>query len=159
MVSYVDKIIHHQMVRGLYNPVIQEKVLSMGKRWDTFEETMSNIEALEMAMRDRATLAWPGRLHRQGGGFGKSDGAKKDERKIKCWGCGKNGHHKWSDQCPVKDRECFICKQKGNFQAHCIPKKDGKVSEVAEPRVEEANGNLGLMSPCSETVVGSSPPL
>ena len=49
VVSYTDRIIFHQMVHGLVDPAIQEKVLSKGEEVTSFENMICFIETLEMA--------------------------------------------------------------------------------------------------------------
>ena len=69
MASYTDKIISHQMVQGLGDPSIQEKVLSKGEevaQWKDMIKYIKYIETLEMAKQDQAVLSGVGGLNRQG---------------------------------------------------------------------------------------------
>ena len=49
MVSYVENMIHDQMVRGLMEPIIQKKVLSQVVEGDSLKKTMAYIDTLEKA--------------------------------------------------------------------------------------------------------------
>ena len=66
MVNYADRIIHDQMIRGLLEPIIQEKTLSHVKDGDSLKDSMAYIDTLEKAKRDTLMLACPGGLHREG---------------------------------------------------------------------------------------------
>ena len=48
-VSYVENMIHDQMVCGLVDQVIQEKVLSQVAKGDSLKKTMAYIDTLEKA--------------------------------------------------------------------------------------------------------------
>ena len=63
-VSYQDQILHHQLVRGLVDPEVTEKVLAnnMGKMAN-LKDTITYIETLEMAKRDQQTLSLGGGLN------------------------------------------------------------------------------------------------
>ena len=152
-VSYADQIIHDQMIRGLVEPIIQEKALSHVKDGDSLKASVAFINTLEKAKRDMVTLAGPGGLNRQGAWPGKrtDDKAGGSQSKKTCWGSGVKGHRKWSASCPDEDKECLDCKRKGHLKSECKPRRDGKISEATEievaDREEEVDGDLGLLSP------------
>ena len=79
------------------------------------------------------------------------DGDRREDRKIKCWGFGKEGHIKYTLACPAKEKSCPVCKRKGHFQAFCGEKREGKVSKIKNPAPVEPMGNLGLLSPGMES--------
>ena len=119
-VSYMENIIHDQMVWGLVEQVVQEKVLSQVVEGDSLKKTMAYIDTLEKAKRDTLTLAGPGGLNRQGAWPTKSDGKGADkgggQSKVVCWGCGAKGHHKWTSSCPTRNKECPGCKKERSLQ-------------------------------------------
>ena len=47
--SYVENMIHDQMVHGLVEEIIQEKVLSQVVEGDSLKKTMAYIDTLEKA--------------------------------------------------------------------------------------------------------------
>ena len=70
----------------------------------------------------------------------KKPGLKKEtgntnNRSVKSWNCGYEGHQAKSDNCPAKGQTCKKCGKKGHFIARCPfhkEKKSSKVRHVAE---------------------------
>ena len=65
--SYVEKALSHQLMKGLVDPEIQERILV--KSGDRTEEILQTVEALEAAKRDQTSLSGSrGGLNRQRAG-------------------------------------------------------------------------------------------
>ena len=96
MVSYAENMIHDQMIRGLVEPIIQEKILSHVEDRNSLKKSMSYIDTLEKAKHDTLTLAGPGGLNRQGAWSVRLEGKGVDkvggQSKVVCCGCGANCH-------------------------------------------------------------------
>jgi hypothetical protein len=65
-VSYTDKIMAHQYVRGLVDPVVQAKILAKASGGEelNIKELTTMVEALEMGKRSQALLVGSGGLNR-----------------------------------------------------------------------------------------------
>ena len=117
--SYAETILSHQLVRGLVDSDVQEKILSKAADKDeelSLQDITSTVEALEMAKRDQVTLTGgSGGLNRQGvkEKTGPSQGPKGD----KCSNCGSGGHRTGDPGCRAKEMACRGCLAKGHLVA------------------------------------------
>jgi hypothetical protein len=78
-VSYAEKILAHQFVRGLVDPVIQEKILAKASGGQEFsiKELNAMVVAYEMGKRSQALLVGSGGLNRVSDYRAIKDGQKK----------------------------------------------------------------------------------
>jgi hypothetical protein len=135
IVSYTDKIMAHQFVRGLVDPVVQEKVLSKASDGTnlTIMELITMVEALEMGKRSQALLVGTGGLNRvsdyRAAKGGKGQGVvpqgpaqgpgKTPSGSLRCNYCGSGGYGSNQaervGQCPALDKDCNSFHKKGDF--------------------------------------------
>ena len=162
-VSYSDKMVSHQLVRGLEDPSIQEKVLAQAatdKDLD-LKKITEFVIAQEMGMRSSKIL-------NSGAGIGKISDyqrgrsntlpsklrpEKDDEVKHsdqKCRFCGKIGHGEYPDfetrkeKCKAWGIKCDSCGRKGHYKAVC--KKQPSAKKVTASDTEsEGDSHSGLV--------------
>ena len=131
-----------QLINGIYDKEIQEKVLAAGAALPeggemTLSEAVKMIQSCEMGKYTHAELSKSTSInrvseHRKNKDQGRRDGkpATGGGQKSGCGFCGRsNGHAR--DDCPAKDKKCNNCEKLGHFAAKCRKPKKAKVAEVA----------------------------
>ena len=159
-VSYSDKMVSHQLVRGLEDASIQEKVLALAatdKDLD-LKKITEFIQAQETGSRSSKLLG-------SGVNIGKISDFKKGrsvtlspkttqdsgDGKIpeKCYCCGKSGHGTSPDVktreavCPAWEAECYSCGKIGHFKSVCKKKASTKKVTWKETDYEESDDESG----------------
>ena len=149
--SYTVKMLYFQMIRGLVNPDIQEKVMSRAADKGgtlTLKEAVEPVTSMEMARRDQSTLTSSGGIHRQGAVTQQGAGAPLGGKK--CYGCGSSSHLAKDPKCKAIEAVCKFCSKVGHFDSVCQQKKKGrkgaKVNEVKDAKEEEKSGDSGAVS-------------
>jgi hypothetical protein len=159
-VSYQENIMAHQSVRGLVDPVVQEKILSKATNGTelTLQELIRMVEAMEMGKRSQALLTGSGGLKRvseyraaKGGkGCGVHPGGDGPKGQgpgggvtpatgPKCNYCGSGGHGssqaERAGKCPALTKDCNKCGKRGHFAHKCLTKTAAvkAVAAVAAP--------------------------
>ena len=159
-VSYSDNMVSHQLVRGLEDNSIQEKVLALaatkkdldlkqitefviaqetGTRSSKILESGANIGKLSDYQRGRANTL-PGRLpgDRPGGGD--------TSTREKCLYCGKPGHGVRPDRkvreehCKAWGAQCDSCGITGHFKSVCRKKGSAKKVKATDADSTEDSG-------------------
>jgi hypothetical protein len=157
-VSYTDKIMAHQFVRGLVDPVVQEKILAKASGGEELEikELTTMVEALEMGKRSQALLVGSGGLNRVSDYRQAKDGQKRTQQQgqqgpgkqgpgrslgsggkdqPRCNFCGSQRHgssrEERAGQCPALDKDCNLCHKRGHFAHKCPTNKTPGVRAVA----------------------------
>ena len=150
-VSFKEKFKMLQLVWGLYNKEIQEKVLSAGAALGEGNEmslldVVKMVEAAEMGKATQALVSGSGAACRlsehqkkkfdnkvQKNGGNRGAGGKSDGKS--CGYCGRGSHER--EQCPAKSAECHLCKKRGHFKSKCCQKGKDKDTKVAEIKATE----------------------
>ena len=153
-VSYSEKLVSHVVVKGIEDPVTQERVLAMAAETEEKDLTLKKISefvyAQESAIRSRKLL---------GGGessLNRISQHRKNQRNRsstlpsnteKCQFCGRPGHgakpslETRKEKCPAFSKNCNKCGTPGHFAHKCKQKKKhetnsledrGSVSDTAE---------------------------
>ena len=157
-VSFKERLTMLQLVRGLQDLSIQERVLQEAASVETGELSLAKVtklvEAAEMSKSSQASITKAGGLvgriseHRKAKdeakmkkrAGGKQDGGKSAPGKS-CSSCGQRSHGSGLQErrdfpCPAFDIKCRDCSKMGHFAKHCKNKsKDkstGQVKEVKE---------------------------
>ena len=158
-VSFIDRFKMLQLVRGLHDKEIQEKVLAAGAALEEGKEmsltdVVKMVEAAELGKSTHAQISKAGGLYRMSDHQRKKMGDRVEkgrgrdgggERKF-CGFCGRNQHPR--DECPARDKECNHCKMKGHFSIKCRKKqkdKDTDKKKVAEISTESTVNTLEVV--------------
>ena len=161
-VSYSDKMVSHQMVRGLEDPSIQEKVLAQaatdkeldlkkitefviaqetGTRSSKILNSGAGIGKISDYQRGRSNTL-PSRLRPE-----KDDGVKHSGQ-DKCRFCGKFGHGENPDfetrkeKCKAWGVKCDSCGRKGHYKAVCRRPSTKKVTASDSGSEVDSDGGL-----------------
>ena len=145
-VSFKEKFTCLQLVRGLYDPQIQEKVLAAGAALPEGQEmgltdVVKMVEAAELGKTTHSIISKTGGIsrlseHQKSKQVGKERKFKNNTKELskeKCSFCGRDKHPR--EQCPAKDRSCFKCGGKGHLSSVCRSEKK-KVQGVQETGAE-----------------------
>ena len=155
-VCFKDKFKLLQLVYGLVDKDIQQKVLARGAEQPegqemTLAEVVKQVEAMEMGKTARAMVAeGSGGLnrlsdHRRSKEAGKVAKQQPQARGSKeCGFCGKKAHDR--DVCPAKDTECRKCNRKGHWAPKCRQRNDskrkpGELKETSGQETDDATVN------------------
>ena len=122
-VSFADRYKTLQLIHGLYDKDIQEKVLAAGAALGEGEEmslaeVTKMVQAAEMGKTTYKQLSTAGGIcrlsdHQRSKGSSKTDKfqskskAKDDKQRSSCMFCGREMHER--DQCPAKESTCSKC--------------------------------------------------
>merc|ERR1712239_111632 len=148
LVCFKEKFKTLQLIRGLVDQEIQERVLAVGAALPegkelSLAEVVKLVEATESARSTRDLVSGAGGLNRLSD-HQKNKSQKRQEKGKpassstpgKCTFCGRGQHER--SECPAKDAECNTCKRKGHFAITCRTKKSGKGSTRGVKEVKEA---------------------
>ena len=155
-VSYSDKMVSHQLVRGLENASVQEKVLALaatdkdltlkkitefvlaqetGTRSSKLLGEVAGIAKISDYKRGRSNTL-PSKLTQDSG----------DESiKEKCHYCGKSGHGTRPDVktreavCTAWEAQCYSCEKVGHFKSVCRKKGSAKRVTVKDTEDEDSD--------------------
>ena len=164
-VSYAEAMQSFQLVRGLYDTEIQEKILSEAANKDLRLADITKLaEAIESGKRSSDVLSRSGGLNRIGTQGDRSQGYPK-----KCSYCGEQWHEgaNWRKQCKGRGATCCNCNRKGHLAVVCKGKKtkdtrDSKETNTIEAQIpntptpaqegETASMNLGFFCTMSAEI-------
>merc|ERR1712082_277551 len=153
-VCFKEKFKTLQLIRGLVDQEIQERVLAAGAALSegaelSLAEVVKLVEAAESARSTRDLVSGAGGLnrlsdHQKYKGQRRQDKGKPSAQQGgaqgKCGFCGRKSHTR--DNCPAKDALCNSCKRKGHFSVQCRTKgKSGNTSKGVK-EVKEAGEEL-----------------
>ena len=157
--DYGEKMVQHQLIRGLHDQNIQEHVLSLAATEEGSEMDLNRmvkvIEAKENAKTDSESLhkSTVCRMsdYRKGVKVDNTAAAGSGGE-ANCVFCKRKGHGANATEevrkqsCPAFDKECFNCKKKGHFKQACKSKKKEKKAEVKEVEETGEDPLVGSMS-------------
>ena len=166
--DYSNKMVMHQLIRGLVDPSIQEQVLSHAATNPnlTVEQVQAFIESKESGKRDQITLNKPGNLsrisdYRKAKQHGKQEtGVGSETPRVdpaaKCGHCGRTGHGARApeavrkEKCPAYGKSCLACSNMHHFKEACRSKGSRKKStgEVGRISAQEIPEELGAGTFC-----------
>ena len=138
-VSYSDKMVSHQLVRGLADASIQEKVLALAatEKDLSLKKITEFVLAQETGTRSSKLLGEVAGISRISDyKKGRSDTppskSTQERGEEKCQYCGKSGHGGRSDAktrkelCPAWGAQCDFCGKIGHFKSVCWKKGSSK---------------------------------
>ena len=138
-VSYSDKMVSHQLVRGLADASIQEKVLAVAatEKDLSLKKITEFVLAQETGTRSSKLLGEVAGISRISDyKKGRSDTppskSTQERGEEKCQYCGKSGHGGRSDAktrkelCPAWGAQCDFCGKIGHFKSVCWKKGSSK---------------------------------
>ena len=137
--SYMEKMVAHQLTRGLADSSIQEEVLAHAAQTPDMDldSTLKLVEAKETGKRSGNLIAAAGgninRLADRSGGRRRSISEPPDD--SKCLWCNLTGHGRRASQevrkskCKAFGQSCKQCKKKDHYQVACRSSKQSKPSE------------------------------
>ena len=140
-----------QLVRGLYDTEIQEKILAeAANRELKLSEIVKLAEAMEAGKRSSGVLSRSGGLNR----LSKND-RKVDSSKKKCRYCGETWHEgsDWKKQCRGTLFTCLTCNKRGHVTEMCRSSKKqvSKQNNAIEaepttppPQIDGEAANIGF---------------
>ena len=155
--NYSDKMVCHQLVRGLADPTIQEQMLAHGADNSDLDlaKTLKFVEAKEAGKHSSNLLS-------SAVGLNKMSEFKKNkfEQKIspphasdsrKCGWCGQAGHGSRAskevrqDKCKAFKHSCEACSVTGHYGSQCRAKKKTnlEVGSLSDKQVSEDNQGQG----------------
>ena len=147
--NFAEKILTFQLIRGLQDCEIQERILAeLASKDMTLLEVIKICEAVESGKRSSGALSRSGTLSR----IYSEKGAK--ETKKKCAFCGEAWHTgpNWRASCKASTVSCNECGKKGHFGKMCRSKKiiknSNNVLEEAttpQPEAEGENASMGFL--------------
>ena len=136
-VSYAEAMQSFQLVRGLYDTEIQEKILSEAANRDLkLSDIMKLAEAVESGKRSSGVLA------RSGGSLNRisTQNDRTPDNPRKCSYCAEKWHEgpNWKKFCKATGATCANCGRKGHLAPACRSKKpraakESNVVEVKDP--------------------------
>ena len=138
-VSFAEKFKTFQLIHGLVDKEIQEKILAAGAALAegqelTLAEVTKMAQAAEMGKSTHKQLSSSGMISRLSD-HQKSKGAgqhkkfeKRSDGKGQCKFCDQKLHPR--DDCPAKEATCNNCGLKGHFSSKCYRKKKGNTKVV-----------------------------
>ena len=141
VVSFADRFKTLQLIHGIYDKEIQEKVLAAGAALSEGQEmsladVIKMVQSCEMGKYTHAEISKAGGInriseHRRNKDQGRQSKGK-EQGDAKCGFCGRSRHSR--EECPAREAKCNNCGNVGHFAAKCRKaKKDkGKVAAVAE---------------------------
>ena len=144
--SYVEKALSHQLMKGLVDPEIQERILAKsGDRTKemTLQEILQTVLALEASKRDETSLSGSrGGINRQrAGGDTPATGAEGGQ---KCSNCGSSRHKTKDPSCKAHEiicRGCVLLQEAGE-PGQSVPDEAGDTRDTRGSR----NGGAGTIS-------------
>ena len=145
VVSFSERFKTLQLINGIYDKEIQEKVLAAGADLPeggetTLSEVIKMVQSCEMGKHTHAELSKAGNInriseHRKNKGQGRQE--RRDRKSgaggqsSGCRFCGRlSGHPR--DECPAKDKKCNNCGIVSHFATKCRRPKDKGKAKVAE---------------------------
>ena len=154
-IDYSEKMVCHQLVRGLSDPTIQEQTLAHAADIKDLDlaTTVKFIEAKESGKRSSGMLSSSGGLNRIQAGRKMKPGdvqiqdKQQFQDKGKCGWCGQVGHGSRSavkvrrEKCRSFDHVCEQCGFVGHFELMCRSKKKAK-PDLGAISEEIGNGNF-----------------
>ena len=152
--SYMEKMVAHQLVRGLVDPTIQEEVLAHAASNQDFNlaEIQKFIEAKETGRRSGALIAGTGGLNR----VSEYKHQQRDRLRSssqppsleKCNWCARPGHGARASReireqkCKAFKAKCETCSIVGHFKVACKRKKTPpNTNTLSSKQADEQEGN------------------
>ena len=140
LTSYSDKMVCHQLVRGLSDPTIQEQIMAHAADNPDIdlETTLKYVEAKEAGKRSSNILSSAAGINRIAISKENKSGGKESSLKTqgpdnrKCGWCGQLGHGARAptqirrEKCKSFNHTCEICSAVGHFGSMCRSKKRQK---------------------------------
>ena len=123
-VSYSEAMQSFQLVRGLYDSEIQEKILAEAANRDLkLADIVKLAEAIESGKRSSGVLSRSGGLNRIS-----QTPKNPDIPRRKCSYCGETWHEgaNWKKMCKGTNSTCSTCNKKGHLPGVCRSKKKNK---------------------------------
>ena len=159
-VSYAEAMQSFQLVRGLYDTEIQEKILAEAADRDLkLADIVKLAEAVESGKRSSGVLSRAGGLNRISG---QSD--RRSDNTKKCNYCGDQWHEgsNWKKLCKATGATCSTCSRKGHLATVCrVYKKtkasketnaiDAKAPDTPSPAQEGDTASMSLGFFCTMT--------
>lgn len=133
-VSFREKFIMYQFIRGLQDTNAQEKILETAAQVEGGEPSLIRVlklaEAAKMVKANQKFLNQGGELSKLSKYQANKRNSRQDTRSqsvaskdIKCGNCGKSNHtSKLNDRrknCPAFDKNCSKCQTNGHFASQC----------------------------------------
>ena len=147
LVSYMEQMVAHQLVRGLGDPVIQEQVLAQGAETGgamDLTKLLKFIEAKEAGKRSSLLLTSAGGLNKMSeykrGKLSSSSSppSPTSASPALCNNCGSD-KCRGKKECFAKDKICSWCQWKGHFERVCLKKKKGEPKREKENKTTNAH--------------------
>jgi len=149
-VSYAEKMQSFQLIRGLYDTEIQEKILAEAANRDlTLADITKLAEAIESGKRSSGVLSRAVGLNRI------AQDRRQESTGKKCLYCGGPWHQgtNWKKQCKGTGSTCSTCNRKGHLTEVCRSSRKGaketnaieaKEPVTPTPAQEGETANLGF---------------
>ena len=147
VISFAERFKTLQLINGIYDKEIQEKVLAAGAALSEGQEmalsdVIKMVQSCQMGKTTHAELSRAGNINRISEHRKKKDQGRQEKRDPKpgsggqsqgqggCGFCGRSRHPR--EECPAREKKCNNCGIDGHFSARCHKKaKDkAKVAEV-----------------------------
>ena len=178
-VSFKEKLIMYQMIRGLNDPEIQARVLQTGAQVEGGELSLNRVmklaEALEMSKQNQELVTGAGTLYRISDHQRNKQTNKQDKRPKpktpqkpsntsatdnKCGNCGSKTHSsklsERREKCPAFAESCSKCGTIGHYPAMCRggPRDKSRERPGSKPKVSEIAGNSQPTTPTPDAELG-----
>ena len=133
--TYAEKMIVHQLTRGLADPSIQEEILAQAAQTPDMDlsTTQKLVEAKETGKRSGNLIAGGGGINRlsdRPGGRGRIRSTSEPPDDSKCAWCNQTGHGRRASKevrqskCRAFGATCKQCNKKDHFKVVCRSKSD-----------------------------------
>ena len=160
--DYFDKMVTHQLIRGLVDPVIQEQVLahSSTNKNMNLDQVLQFVQAKEAGKQDSSHLTEAGGGLCRKTDFQKSKsallhplpgGGRTRKMEDKCAWCGQTGHgalvteEERKQKCRAFGKTCRTCGKNNHFDTVCKSKKQsGNTSSLVMSSSSTSNNSLGV---------------